>query len=99
MIGFITPDYADRYPHARAELADWLRDGRLISHEQIIDGGIRSFPDALVKLFAGENTGKLVLAVSPQLPPNRGEGAGGQGALPGHLPGLRRVDQRAQRQG
>ncbi len=31
--------------------------------------------------------------------PNRGEIAGGQGALPGRLPGLRRVRQRAQRQG
>ena len=63
MIGFITPDYADRYPAARAELATWLRDGRLISREQIIDGGVAAFPDALLKLFAGENTGKLVLAV------------------------------------
>jgi NADPH-dependent curcumin reductase CurA len=67
MIGFITPDYADRYPEARAELAGWLRDGRLISREQIVDGGIRAFPDALAKLFAGENAGKLVLAVAPQL--------------------------------
>ena len=65
MLGFLTPDYADRYPEARAELAGWLRDGRLISREQIIDGGIRAFPDALLKLFAGENFGKLVLAVSP----------------------------------
>jgi NADPH-dependent curcumin reductase CurA len=31
MIGFLTPDYADRHPQARAELAEWLRDGRLIS--------------------------------------------------------------------
>jgi NADPH-dependent curcumin reductase CurA len=66
MIGFITPDYADRYPEARAELAGWLRDGRLISREQIVDGGIRAFPDALLKLFAGENAGKLVLAVSTE---------------------------------
>ena len=62
MIGFLTPDYSDRYPEARAELAGWLRDGRLISREQIITGGIRAFPDALLKLFAGENIGKLVLA-------------------------------------
>ena len=31
MIGFLTPDYAERYPQARAELARWLREGRLIS--------------------------------------------------------------------
>ena len=68
MIGFITPDYADRYPQARAELAEWLRDGQLISREQIIDGGVRAFPQALLQLFAGENTGKLILVASPQLP-------------------------------
>ena len=63
MTGFLTPDYAGRYAEARAELAGWLNDGRLTSREQIIDGGVRAFPDALTKLFAGENTGKLLLAV------------------------------------
>jgi NADPH-dependent curcumin reductase CurA len=63
MTGFITPDYADQYPHARAELASWLRDGRLVSREQIVEGGVRAFPDALSKLFAGENVGKLIIAV------------------------------------
>ena len=45
MTGFLTPDYADRYPEARAELAALLRDGRLISREQIIEGGVRAFPE------------------------------------------------------
>src|SRR6516165_4923088 len=66
MVGFITPDYADRYAQARAEIAGWLRDGRLISREQIIEGGVRAFPAALVKLFAGENIGKLILATAPE---------------------------------
>jgi len=65
MIGFLTPDYAGRYPQARAELAGWLRDGRLISREQIIEGGVRAFPDALLKLYAGANLGKLIVAVAP----------------------------------
>jgi NADPH-dependent curcumin reductase CurA len=64
MIGFLTPDYTERYPEARAVLAGWLREGRLISREDIVEGGVRAFPDALPKLFAGENTGKLLLAVS-----------------------------------
>jgi NADPH-dependent curcumin reductase CurA len=63
MAGFLTPDYADRYAQARAELAGWLREGRLISREDILQGGVRAFPDALTKLFAGQNIGKLVLAV------------------------------------
>ncbi len=65
MTGFLTPDYTDRYPDAVAALAGRLRDGRLISREQIVDGGVRAFPDALLKLFTGENVGKLILAVAP----------------------------------
>ena len=65
MIGFLTPDYAGRYPEARAELAGWLREGRLISREQIVEGGVRAFPDALLRLYAGENLGKLIVAVAP----------------------------------
>jgi NADPH-dependent curcumin reductase len=64
MTGFLTPDYTDHYAAARVELAGWLREGRLISREQIIEGGVRAFPDALLKLFAGANVGKLILAAS-----------------------------------
>jgi NADPH-dependent curcumin reductase CurA len=63
MIGMLTPDYADRYAEARADLAGWIRDGRLISRQDILVGGVAAFPDALLKLFAGKNVGKLVLAV------------------------------------
>ena len=63
MTGLITLDYADRYAQARAELARWLREGRLISREEVLEGGVFAFPDALPKLFAGENIGKLMLAV------------------------------------
>jgi NADPH-dependent curcumin reductase CurA len=41
-----------------------MREGRILSREHIVDGGVGAFPDALLKLFAGENTGKLVLRVS-----------------------------------
>jgi NADPH-dependent curcumin reductase CurA len=63
MTGFLTPDYEDRYPEARAELAALLQDGRLISREQIVDGGVRAFPALLPMVFGGANTGKLILAV------------------------------------
>jgi NADPH-dependent curcumin reductase len=63
MTGMLTSDYAGRYAQARAELAGWLREGRLISREDVLVGGVRAFPDVLPKLFAGENIGKLVLAV------------------------------------
>jgi NADPH-dependent curcumin reductase CurA len=63
MTGMVIFDYADRYPQATAELAGWLREGLLVSREQIMPGGVPAFPETLLKLFSGENTGKLVLAV------------------------------------
>jgi NADPH-dependent curcumin reductase len=44
MTGFITPDFADRYPQTVVELAGWLREGRLISREQVIEGRRRCVP-------------------------------------------------------
>jgi leucine-zipper of insertion element IS481 len=64
MTGMVVFDYADRYREAAAELATWLHDGRLVSSEHVVQGGVRAFPETLLKLFAGVNTGKLVLAVN-----------------------------------
>ena len=61
MTGFLVFDYADRYPEAMAQLAQWRRDGELISREDIVHGGLDQFPEALLMLFRGENTGKLIL--------------------------------------
>ena len=63
MTGFVIFDYADRYPEGIAQLAKWLSSGELRSHEQIEYGSVADFPDALLKLFRGENTGKLILAL------------------------------------
>jgi NADPH-dependent curcumin reductase CurA len=63
MTGMLVFDYQDRYPQAMAELAQWLRDGQLVAREHIVHGSVRDFPDMLLMLFAGQNTGKLVLAL------------------------------------
>jgi NADPH-dependent curcumin reductase CurA len=63
MTGFLVFDYAKRYPEAAAELAGWLREGKLTSREHVVEGGIEKFPEALLGLFEGTNTGKLVLAL------------------------------------
>jgi NADPH-dependent curcumin reductase len=63
MTGMVVFDYAPRFPEAARELAGWMKDGSLISREDVVEGGVRAFPDALLSLFAGENTGKLVLRV------------------------------------
>jgi len=64
MEGMVVFDYAARFPQAVAELAGCLRDGRLKSREDIVRGGVEQFPSALLKLFRGENMGKLVLEVA-----------------------------------
>ena len=63
MTGMVIFDYQDRYPEARAELGKWMRAGQLVSREHIVRGRVGDFPDVLLKLFAGQNTGKLILAI------------------------------------
>ncbi|TKC87305.1 NADP-dependent oxidoreductase [Trinickia terrae] len=63
MEGMVVFDYAARYPEAIAELAGYLADGRMKSKEDVVTGGVSVFPEALLKLFSGENFGKLVLEV------------------------------------
>ena len=36
--GFLAFDHVDRYDEARAQLADWVRDGKLGYREHILDG-------------------------------------------------------------
>ncbi len=63
MEGIVVFDYADRYPLAVAEMAGYLKDGRMKSKEDVVKG-LDAFPEALNKLFSGENFGKLVLQVA-----------------------------------
>jgi hypothetical protein len=64
MTGFLVFDYADRYAQAAKEMGDWLAAGKLTTFEDVATGGITQFPDTLLRLFRGENTGKLVLEVN-----------------------------------
>jgi NADPH-dependent curcumin reductase CurA len=63
MEGMVVFDYTDRFPVAIAEMAGYLKDGRMKSKEDIVKG-LDTFPESLNKLFAGENFGKLVLQVA-----------------------------------
>jgi NADPH-dependent curcumin reductase CurA len=63
MTGMVVFDYAARYGEAMAEIAGWMREGKIVSREHVVDGGVEVFHDTLLKLFAGENIGKLVLRV------------------------------------
>ncbi|MCU0490520.1 MAG: NADP-dependent oxidoreductase [Chloroflexaceae bacterium] len=58
--GFLVGDYAAEWPAALAELASWLRDGRLRYRETIFDG-FESAPQAFASLFGGDNVGKMLV--------------------------------------
>ena len=63
MEGIVVFDYTARFPLAVAEMAGYLKDGRMKSREDVVVG-LENFPEALTKLFTGENFGKLVLEVA-----------------------------------
>jgi NADPH-dependent curcumin reductase CurA len=63
MTGMVIFDYVDRFPEAAAELAGWLAEGKLKAEVDVVTD-LATFPEALLKLFRGENTGKLVLQVA-----------------------------------
>jgi hypothetical protein len=65
MTGMVVFDYAARYGEAAREMAGWMAAGKLKSREDIVEG-LETFPDTLLKLFKGENTGKLVLQVAKE---------------------------------
>ena len=63
MTGMVVFDYADRYGEAAREMAGWIATGKLKAREDVAQGGIAAFHEVLMRLFTGENTGKLVLAL------------------------------------
>lgn len=63
MEGFVVFDYIERYGEAARELSGWYAAGKLKTREDIVEG-IQTFPETLLKLFRGENFGKLVLKVA-----------------------------------
>lgn len=62
MEGIVVFDWAPRYGEAITAMAGWIAEGRLKSKEDIVPG-IEHFPETLLKLFSGENFGKLIVEV------------------------------------
>lgn len=60
MTGFLVSDYANRFAEAAREMAGWIASGKLKSREDIVEG-LDKFPETFLKLFTGENFGKLIL--------------------------------------
>jgi NADPH-dependent curcumin reductase CurA len=47
-------------------MAGYLKTGKMKSKEDVVTGGVDAFPSTLLKLFSGENFGKLVLQVATE---------------------------------
>jgi hypothetical protein len=58
--GFILTDHQGDMPAFIQDMAGWVRDGR-IRWRETIDEGIDSAPSAFLKLFTGENIGKMLV--------------------------------------
>ena len=60
--GFLVLDYKARYGAAIAELAGWVREGRLAYNEHVLDGADAARA-AIEMLYQGRNMGKLLVRV------------------------------------
>lgn len=65
MEGFVVTDYINRADEGLAALRGWIGEGQLVAREDIVKG-IETFPETFLRLFSGENFGKLVLQVSDE---------------------------------
>lgn len=66
--GFLVADHYGRMPAFRAEMDPWIRAGRIVHRQSIVDG-IERVPEALLGLLHGGTTavGKVVVRL-PELP-------------------------------
>ena len=63
MEGFLLFDWEDRYGEAVAQLAQWIREGRLKYQEDVLDG-LEQAPGAIAGLYRGDNRGKRLIRLS-----------------------------------
>jgi NADPH-dependent curcumin reductase len=63
--GLLVFDYVARYGEAEQDLAAWIAEGKVKVKVDIVEG-LQTFPETLMKLFRGDNLGKLILRVAPE---------------------------------
>jgi len=63
MRGFLIFDYADRFTEAIGELAAWASEGEIKAEVDVVEG-LENAPDALRRLFTGENLGKQLVKIA-----------------------------------
>jgi NADPH-dependent curcumin reductase CurA len=58
--GFIVSSHFDMMPQFLKDMADWIQAGKLTWRETV-DDGVENAPGAFIKLFTGENFGKMLV--------------------------------------
>lgn len=58
--GFIVSNHYDLFPAFVRDMADWINSGKLTWKETVVEGVDRA-PEAFIKLFSGENLGKMLV--------------------------------------
>jgi len=65
MEGFVVYDFASLRPQFHADMKSWIKDGKIRYRETIVDG-IEHAPEALIGLFQGANTGKMLVRLAKE---------------------------------
>ena len=62
MQGFIVSNYQSQFEEGLSHLSLWLKEGKLKYKETIVKG-FDKLPSALIGLFSGDNTGKMIVEI------------------------------------
>lgn len=62
MQGFIVSNYANRFEEGTAKLKLWMDEGKIV-YKETIENGFENLPKALIGLFEGKNTGKMIVKI------------------------------------
>lgn len=63
MRGFLVFDHFDLHDRFLSQMREWIAEGKVKSHTTVVEG-IANAPKALIGLFRGENTGKMVVKLA-----------------------------------
>jgi NADPH:quinone reductase len=60
--GFIVTRFQSRFGEGIAQMAQWIKEGKLKYREQVVEG-FENTPQAFIAMLQGENTGKMLVKV------------------------------------
>lgn len=62
--GFLVSDFSERHAEGLAQMAEWLKQGKLKYRETIAEGGIEHAPAAFISMLKGGNIGKQLVKIA-----------------------------------